>query len=148
MNKHERQQKIIELLHHHHVGNQHDLLQLLRSSGMTLAQATLSRDCSELGIIRWRTNGRYRMTVADDNTGKIIKGLVGLEVLEVKSNETSVIITTLPGRAHGVGSYLDQLKNPLILGTIAGDDTVLVIPASVQNISAVISYIQKNLFKN
>ena len=53
-----------------------------------------------------------------------------------------------PGRAHGVGSWLDQLKSPLILGTIAGDDTVLLIPSSVQNISALISYIHKNLSKN
>ena len=49
---------------------------------------------------------------------------------------------------YGVGSYLDQLRSPLILGTIAGDDTVLLIPASVSNIPALISYIHKNLSKN
>lgn len=148
MNKHARQLKIIEILHQNQVGNQHELLQLLRDAGVSVAQATLSRDCAELGIVRSRTNGNYRMELPDDNAGRIIKGLVGIEVLAVSSNETSVIIRTLPGRAHGVGSYLDQLRNPLILGTIAGDDTVLVIPASVQNISEVITYIHKNLFKN
>ncbi len=148
MNKHARQLKIREILQQHTVENQHDLLQLLRDSGMAVAQATLSRDCAELSIIRSRINGSYRMVYPDDNTGRIIQGLVGIEVLAVNANETTIIIRTLPGRAHGVGSYLDQLKSPLVLGTIAGDDTVLVIPSSVHNISALISYIHKNLSKN
>ena len=148
MNKHARHLKIREILQHNNVENQHDLLLLLRDSGMTVAQATLSRDCAELGIIRLRINGSYRMAVPDDNAGRIIKGLVGVEVLAVNANETTVILRTLPGRAHGVGSYLDQLRSPLILGTIAGDDTVLVIPSSVQNISALTAYIHNNLSTN
>ena len=148
MNKYARQLKIKEILQQNNVGNQHDLLQLLRDSGMTVAQATLSRDCAELGIIRSRANGRYKMLFPDNDADKIIKGLVGIEVLSIKANETAIIVMTLPGRAHGVGSWLDQLKSPLILGTIAGDDTVLVIPTSVLNISALKSYIHKNLSKN
>ncbi len=140
--------KIREILQQNQVGNQHDLLQLLRDSGMMVAQATLSRDCAELGLVRTKTNGSYRLLYPDDNAGMIIKGLVGVEVLAITSNETTVIIRTLPGRAHGVGSYLDQLRSPLILGTIAGDDTVLVIPALVANISTLLSYIHKNVSKN
>jgi len=148
MNKQARQQKIREILQQHTVENQHDLLQLVRDSGMAVAQATLSRDCAELGIIRSRINGNYRMVFPDDNAGRIIKGLVGIEVLGITSNETTVIIKTLAGRAHGVGSYLDQLRSPLVLGTIAGDDTVLVIPSSVLNIDDLKSYIHHNLSKN
>ncbi len=148
MNKNARQLKIREILHQHTVSNQHDLLQLLRDAGMVVAQATLSRDCAELGIIRSRTNGNYKMVLADDDAERIIKGLVGIEVLSVNANETAIIIMTLPGRAHGVGSWIDQLKSPLILGTIAGDDTLLVLPTSVQHISALKSYIHKNLSKN
>lgn len=148
MNKNARQLKIREILQQHNVGNQHDLLSLLKSAGMVVAQATLSRDCAELGIIRTRTASGYRLVFPEDHAGKIIKGLVGVEVLTVRSNETAVIIKTLPGRAHGVGSYLDQLKSPLILGTIAGDDTVLVIPASISNIDSVITFIHKNVSKN
>nr|Q3ASI3.1 RecName: Full=Arginine repressor [Chlorobium chlorochromatii CaD3] len=147
MNKQARHFKIREILQRHSVENQHDLLQLLREQGMSVAQATLSRDCAELGLMRVRVNGSYRMVVPDDNAGRIIKGLVGIEVLSINANETTVIIRTLPGRAHGVGSYLDQLKSPLVLGTIAGDDTVLVIPASVHNISSLIAYIHSNLSK-
>ena len=148
MNKHARQLTIREILQQNSVENQHDLLQLLRDSGIALAQATLSRDCAELGIIRTRINGGYRMVVPEENADKIINGLVGIEVLAINANETAIIIKTLPGRAHGVGSWLDHLKSPLVLGTIAGDDTVLVIPSSVLNISALISYIHSNLSKN
>ncbi|MFZ4800724.1 MAG: arginine repressor [Chlorobium sp.] len=148
MNKHARQLKIREILERHTVENQHDLLQLIRDSGMAVAQATLSRDCAELGIVRSRINGSYRMLFPDDNAGRIIKGLVGIEVLTVISNETTVIIKTLPGRAHGVGSYLDHLRSPLVLGTIAGDDTVLVIPSTVVNIPDLKLYIRNNLSKN
>ena len=84
MNKHARQLKIREILQQNSVGNQHDLLQLLRDSGMTVAQATLSRDCAELGIIRSKMDGNYRLLFPDDNAGRIIKGLVGIEVLAAR----------------------------------------------------------------
>ncbi|MBM3163075.1 MAG: arginine repressor [Chlorobi bacterium] len=148
MNKQVRQQKIREILHRREAGNQHDLLRLLDEAGIKVAQATLSRDCTELGIMRSKGVHGYRLVLPEENPGNIIKGLVEVEVLSIQANETAIIIKTLPGRAHGVGSFLDQLKNSPILGTIAGDDTLLVIPASVSQISQVISYIQDNLSKN
>jgi len=148
MNKQVRQSKIREMLHLHEVGNQHDLIRLLEKAGIIVAQATLSRDCSELGIIRSKGLNGYRLALPEENPGNIIKGLVEVEILSIQSNEAVIIIKTLPGRAHGVGSFLDQLKNAQILGTIAGDDTVLVIPVSIAQISQVISYIQENLSKN
>lgn len=147
-NKRARQLKIKEILVQNIIENQNDLLEHLHQVGVAVAQATLSRDCAELSIIRSRINGHYRMTIPPDDSERIIKGLVGIEVLGVNSNETTVIIRTLPGRAHGVGSYLDQLKSPLIMGTIAGDDTVLVIPSSIQHIGSLTTYIHNNLLKN
>lgn len=140
--------KIKEMLLRKEAGNQHDLLRLLEDAGIKVAQATLSRDCTELGIVRSKGVTGYRLVLPEENPGNIIKGLVGVEVLSIHSNETVIVIKTLPGRAHGVGSFVDQLKIPMILGTIAGDDTVLVIPSSVAQISQVISYIQDNLSKN
>ncbi|NTV01391.1 MAG: arginine repressor [Chlorobiaceae bacterium] len=145
MNKTYRQRKIRELVESRQVGGQLELLDLLKAAGISVAQATLSRDFAELGIVRKRVGQRYRLELPEASTEDIIKGLVGMEVLSVASNETSIIIRTLPGRAHGVGSFLDRLRSREILGTIAGDDTVLVIPASVTKISAVKSYIQKSL---
>jgi transcriptional regulator of arginine metabolism len=146
MNKAIRQKKIRELIENNEVSGQQELLVLLEKAGFKVAQATLSRDFAEMGIIRTRNaEGGYRLVVPEETQEDIIKGLVGMEVLSVASNETSIIISTLPGRAHGVGSFLDRLRNPEILGTIAGDDTVLVIPATIKKISSVKSYIQRTL---
>lgn len=147
MGKQNRQRKIKELLQKSEVSNQHELMQLLLDAGIDVAQATLSRDCSELGIIRSRTATGYRLFFPEDNPGQMIKGLVEMEIQSIDTNETAIVIKTLPGRAHGVGSFIDHLKNPKILGTIAGDDTVLVIPASVNEIRAILEYIQSNLLK-
>ncbi|ARM30943.1 arginine repressor [Prosthecochloris sp. HL-130-GSB] len=145
MGKQLRQMKIKELLHSYEISNQNDLVQLLDKEGIEVAQATLSRDCTELGVVRSRTATGYRLVLPEDTPGQIIKGLVGMEVQNITSNETSIVIRTLPGRAHGVGSFLDQLRSPQILGTIAGDDTVLVIPASIRTIPSVIDEIQSSL---
>ncbi len=145
MNKTNRQRKIREIVETREVSGQLELLELLRQSGISIAQATLSRDFADIGIVRKRIGQGYRLVVPEDAAEDILKDLVGMEVLSVASNETAIIIRTLPGRAHGVGSFLDRIKSPEILGTIAGDDTVLVIPATVTRISAVKSYIQKSL---
>ncbi|NTU91002.1 MAG: arginine repressor [Chlorobiaceae bacterium] len=145
MNKTLRQRKIRELVENREVSGQLELLGMLEETGIRVAQATLSRDFAELGIVRKRSGHGYRLELPETSTEEIIRGLVGMEVLSVASNETSVILRTLAGRAHGVASFLDRLKSPEILGTIAGDDTVLIIPASITKISAVKSYIQKSL---
>jgi transcriptional regulator of arginine metabolism len=145
MNKSLRHRKIRELLENHEVSGQQELLGLLEQAGIRVAQATLSRDFGDMGIVRTRSANGYRLVVPEDSSDDIIKGLVGMEVLSVNANETSIIIRTLPGRAHGVGSFLDRLRSPEILGTIAGDDTVLVIPSTIKRISSIKSYIQKSL---
>jgi len=145
MNKSLRQRKIRELVETRQVSGQGELLALLEQEGIRVAQATLSRDFAELGIIRKREGQGYRLVLPEESAEEIIKGLVGKEVLAVASNEASIIIRTLPGRAHGVASFLDRLRTAGILGTIAGDDTVLVIPVSIKKISAVKSYIQNSL---
>ncbi|HWQ26723.1 MAG TPA: hypothetical protein VN367_08080 [Chlorobaculum sp.] len=145
MNKTLRQRKIRELLENHEVSGQQELLGLLEQAGIRVAQATLSRDFADMGIVRSRSASGYRLVVPEDASDDLIKGLVGMEVISVNANETSIIIRTLPGRAHGVGSFLDRLRSSNILGTIAGDDTVLVIPSTIKQISSIKSYIQKSL---
>ena len=147
MGKQNRQRKIKEILLDSEVSNQHELRQLLHNAGIEVAQATLSRDCSELGVLRSRTATGYRLIFPEDNPGQMIRGLVEMEIQTIEANESTIVIKTLPGRAHGVGSFIDHLKNPKILGTIAGDDTVLVIPSSIRDIRSILDYIQSNLLK-
>jgi transcriptional regulator of arginine metabolism len=145
MNKALRQRKIRELVGSREVSGQQELLALLEESGIRVAQATLSRDFAELGLVRKRAGNAYRLVLTEESTADIIKGLVGMEVLSVAANETSIILRTLPGRAHGVASFIDRIGTPDILGSIAGDDTVLVIPSTIRKISSVKAYILENL---
>ena len=56
-------------------------------------------------------------------------------VTTLKNNENLIVVQTIPGSAHYVGSYIDRRQNPEVLGTVAGDDTIMVIPSSTKQIS-------------
>ncbi|NTW49312.1 MAG: arginine repressor, partial [Chlorobiales bacterium] len=74
-----------------------------------------------------------------------IRSLIGVEILNVISNEVMVLVKTLTGRASGVASFIDGLESPDIIGTVAGDDTVLVIPKSINDIPKIIKFIQDKI---
>ncbi|MGE5315422.1 MAG: arginine repressor [Acidobacteriota bacterium] len=143
MNKKLRHQAIQEIITAFAVSSQEELAEYLRERGIEVTQATLSRDLAELNVMRIRTGDRLRYAMRTDETERSIKSLVWKEMLSAESNETSVVIRTLPGRASGVAMFIDSLRNPAVLATIAGDDTVLVIPASVKKIHTTIRFIRE-----
>jgi transcriptional regulator of arginine metabolism len=65
------------------------------------------------------------------------------EVLDVDANEQVIVVRTLSGRAQGVGVYLDSLRHPEVLGTLAGDDTVIILPRRVRNTTKLRTTIEK-----
>jgi transcriptional regulator of arginine metabolism len=67
-----------------------------------------------------------------------------MEIINVLHNESAVIIKTMPGRAAGVAVYLDRMKDSHIIGTVAGDDSIIVIPDSHKNVTKLVEII-KNL---
>jgi transcriptional regulator of arginine metabolism len=69
--------------------------------------------------------------------------VIGFEILSVAHNESMIVVRTLAGRAQGVAFYFDRLNRQEILGTVAGDDTVLVIPDKHKNIDEIISLIKE-----
>jgi transcriptional regulator of arginine metabolism len=69
-----------------------------------------------------------------EDTDSTLKQLVGMELINVFHNESTVVVKTLPGRAAGVAIYFDRLKDSHIIGTIAGDDTIIIIPDSHKNV--------------
>ena len=138
-----RQNRIKEILNDHYIANQEDLIKILKDEAISVTQATLSRDFAELGVARTVTEKGVRYVLDANESGKQIAKLIGFEILGIEHNETLIIIRTLAGRAQGVAHYIDRLNREEILGTVGGDDTVLVIPNKNKNIPVVVELIKK-----
>jgi transcriptional regulator of arginine metabolism len=143
-----RQSKIKRILTDRIISNQDQILRMLKSEGINVTQATLSRDFADLGVIRVFTELGVQYLLSSVDYGKEITKLVGLEILNVSYNETVIVIRTLAGRAQGVAHYIDRLNKEEVLGTIAGDDTVLVIPDSTKNIKKIIDFLENLSTRN
>lgn len=139
-----RQNKIKRILSDRIISNQEQILKLLINEGVTITQATLSRDFADLGVIRTFTNLGVQYTLSSTDYGKEIAKLVGLEILNIANNENLIVLRTLAGRAQGVAHYIDRLNREEIMGTIGGDDTVMIIPNKLSNIPKILD-ILKNL---
>ena len=138
-----RQNKIKEILNFKFISSHEDLLKVLHKENVEATQATLSRDFAELGIVRTFTDKGPRYVLNPDESGKQIARLIGFEIINVECNESLILIRTLAGRAQGVAHYIDRLNKPEILGTVGGDDTVLVIPSSVSHLSKIVLMIKQ-----
>lgn len=135
-----RQARIVALLAEHTVRSQTDLVALLADAGMPVTQATLSRDLDELGAVKLRTpdGGLPLYVIPEDGTPLAIRTaddapphrlarLVGELLTAAHASANLVVLHTPPGAAHFLASALDRAGLPDVLGTIAGDDTILVI---------------------
>lgn len=133
LTKTQRQHRVTELLEHHSVTSQSELVDLLREGGVAATQATVSRDLEELGAIKVRGPGGegvyaipdlpFAQRAPDDHLRRVF----GDWVVEVTSSANLVVLRTPPGCAHVVGSALDRAGLPAVLGTVAGDDTLIVV---------------------
>ncbi|HCC48797.1 MAG TPA: arginine repressor [Elusimicrobia bacterium] len=145
MNKTERIYAIRKIIASGAVGSQEDLRRELAREGCRVTQATLSRDLKDLGAswVPGPGGGRYALTAP----GAVppLRTLLGASVTDIAANETLVLIRTLPGAAGTVAEFLDSQRLPEILGTVAGDNTVLVIPASVRKVGALLSLLKTKL---
>ena len=143
--KQARQFAIKEIISSGPVSSQDELRLELRKRGFKVTQATLSRDLKELGVGRVASgNGaRYMLQLAAEL--QILRPLVGAEVLSISANESVIVVHTLPGCANAVGEFLDSLKNPDVIGTIAGDNTLLVLPASQKKTKQVMAFLKEKL---
>jgi transcriptional regulator of arginine metabolism len=140
-----RQREILDLIKTETIESQDALQAALKRRGVTTTQATLSRDLNELRVTRIPTGRGYRYApVAADGVGpaapyagKELRSAAALEVTGIDANEVCVIVRTLVGRAQGVAVYIDGLGMQNILGTIAGDDTILIVPRHVKRTESV-----------
>jgi transcriptional regulator of arginine metabolism len=129
-NKRERQQAILELIRTRAVGSQEELRQLLLNKGADVTQSTLSRDMKELRLARVQTpqGARYTSPAEANETRHAALGVL-LPQLFVRLEGVGVLLVmrTTPGSAEAAAAVLDSENSTDLLGTIAGDDTVLLI---------------------
>lgn len=127
--KDERIRAIRGLVAKRPIKTQTELLRELRSLGFKTTQATISRDLEELGLFKDRKTGIYKLreeASAEDSVSRLQRG-VAEYVRSIEVAENLVVVKTTPGGAQGIASALDQMKWAEVIGTVAGDDTILVV---------------------
>lgn len=130
--KSKRQAKIVEIISTTNVETQEQLLQELHNAGFASTQATISRDIKELRIVKELTSfGTYRYTTAAREVPNSVLSRLNTifreSVINFDYAQNMVVIHTLPGLAAAAASALDAMKMSVMLGSLAGDDTVLVV---------------------
>jgi transcriptional regulator of arginine metabolism len=124
--------KILEVIKDEIVETQEDLAQRLRQDNMAVTQATISRDIKELSLIKVPTgDGRYKYALPDDqyssSASDRMKRVLSDYVVGFDYSENLILVKTLSGMASGVGEAIDTLRWKEIIGTVAGDNTVMVV---------------------
>ena len=133
LGKPQRQHRIARLLEEQPISSQGQIVELLAADGVVATQATVSRDLEELGAVKVRIPGGAMAYAIPDYTRERaptddhLKRLMGEFVVEVSHSANLVVLRTPPGSAHVVGSAIDRASLSDVLGTVAGDDTVLLV---------------------
>ena len=131
--KPQRQHRIARLLAEQPVTSQAHVVELLAAEGVAATQATVSRDLEDLGAIKVRVAGGDTAYAIPELPGSQrapedhLRRVFGDWVVEVAHSGNLVVLRTPPGSAHVVGSALDRAGLPEVLGTVAGDDTLIVV---------------------
>jgi transcriptional regulator of arginine metabolism len=133
LGKPQRQHRIARLLEEQVISSQVQLVELLATEGLNLTQATVSRDLEELGAVKVRIPGgamAYAIPeLAKDRVAPedVLRKVLGEYLVEAAHSANLAVLRTPPGSAHVVASALDRANLLDVLGTVAGDDTVLVV---------------------
>ncbi len=148
--KKRRQNDLIALIHSEKIRTQEELTERLSQMGYPVTQATVSRDIKELKIIKTTDeNGEicYCVPQADFKTDKPGTGLGFFKnmIHSIAVSLNIIVIHTAAGMAQGIAASVDRLGRPEILGTIAGDDTIMVVCRSVEETDSAAEYLKTHL---
>lgn len=137
ISKEQRQKRIQEIIAKENVSTQAELVERLRAEGIRVTQATVSRDINELRLVRLpigKSKHRYSLaqiqTESDvmDELGRLFRSFV----TDVDRGENLLIVKTAEGHASGVAFFIDKLRRDDIVGTLAGQDTILLVARTTQ----------------
>ena len=135
LGKPQRQHRIGKLLEDQAVSSQAQLVELLAADGIVATQATVSRDLEELGAVKVRIPGGTMAYAVPEHAkeGRApddhLRRVMGEFVVDVAWSGNLAVLRTPPGSAHVVASALDRAGLPDVLGTVAGDDTIIAVCA-------------------
>jgi transcriptional regulator of arginine metabolism len=132
MNRRERQQAILSIVESQTVSTQVELAAALREQGYDVVQTTVSRDVAELGLVKVRAPSG-RLVYAPAGTGdadrmRAIAAAMRRYAIGVEAAGPLVIVTTPPGYASALAQAIDEGRHPAIAGTLAGDNSIFVVP--------------------
>ena len=130
--KSQRQAKILEIISNRNVETQEQLLAVLQKEGFRGTQATISRDIKELRIVKELTSlGTYRYTTSTSEVAGSFSNRLNTIfkecVIGIDYAQNIIVVRTLPGLASAAGSAIDAMNLSLVVGTLAGDDTVMIV---------------------
>jgi len=130
--KNERQERILEIISKESIETQEQLIERLRKQGMASTQATISRDIKQLHLIKEPAGGgRYRYAISEHkaklNFADRLQTILRESIVNADCAQNLVVLKTMPGLAGAAGAAFDGMDTPTKVGTIAGDDTLLII---------------------
>ncbi len=144
-----RQIKIQEMITKEVIHTQEELAEKLRQAGFDVTQATVSRDIKEMGLIKVPSqDDEYRYAIPTEtpypgNISERLKRMFREVVVTLNQSENLVVIRTIPGNAHALASLIDNSNWPEVLGTVAGDDTILLVISSKEETAGVRSRLDR-----
>lgn len=139
-----RQRKIKEIIENENISTQEELASALKKAGFNVTQATVSRDIKELRLIKIaREDNLYVYGLPKEqeivHNEERLRLMMQEFVLNINFSENIVVIKTYPGNAHGVASLIDGSKWQGVIGTLAGDDTILLVIKPKQKVGVIIN---------
>ncbi|MDR3263899.1 MAG: arginine repressor [Clostridiales bacterium] len=141
MTRSKRHAQILDLIASKNIETQDELTELLKKGGYDITQATVSRDIKELGLVKTvAENGVYKYST-NAQTSKISSRRIALfkgAVISVEYAENIIVIKTISGSASSAAALIDSLKEPSILGSVAGDDTIFIVVKDKDAIEGII----------
>jgi transcriptional regulator of arginine metabolism len=142
-----RQSLILDVIRREPVRSQEQLRHRVRAAGFDVTQATLSRDIRELGLVKGGAEGAYQSAAPAPANGQSARPLLQRALAEyltrVDRVQQMVLLRTGPGQAQLLGVAIDRAHLPEVVGTIAGDDTILVIAPDVRRARALVKRLEE-----
>ena len=126
-----RQQKILEIIENNDIDTQEALIAKLAEAGYNVTQTTISRDINQLKLVKAVTaDGSYKYIVPDvkrENNRTVMNSALTDAVIKIEAAKNIVVVKTLSGMANAIAVCVDSLNHNEIVGSVAGDDTIIIV---------------------